>query len=91
METNMMTIWNYLKKNHPENSIDNYLVLYFLFTFGLDRKKDLESFILSLNEDVKSSEVEIRKPQMKVVHFFFVNNVNFDEKKLRMFNFRALR
>ena len=79
METNMTTILNYLKKNHPENSIDIYLMLFFLFEFGLERKKDFESFILSLHGFDNSIEVETRKPQMKVVHSFFVNDVNFYE------------
>ncbi len=63
----MTTILNYLKNNHPENSIDIYLVLYFLFMFGLERKRDFVSFVLSLQGFDNSADVEKQKPRMKVI------------------------
>jgi len=66
----MTTILNYLKNNHPENSIDIYLVLYFLFMFGLERKRDFVSFVLSLQGLDNTADVEKQKPRMKVSYSF---------------------
>jgi hypothetical protein len=66
MDINMVKIWQFLREKYPEHNIDAMLLLYFLFRFGLERKYDLESFILSLQGFTNNIEIDEDEPDKKV-------------------------
>ena len=66
MEMNMIKICHFLRDQHPQYNIDALLVLYFLFRFGLDRKSDLESFILSLQWFTSTVKIYSDEPDKEV-------------------------
>ena len=66
MEMNMTKICNFLTDKHPEHNIDALLLVYFLFRFALERKGDLELFILSLQGFTNVIDIDSDEPDREV-------------------------